>query len=259
MATQAPASRKRLHQPRLVGDVEGRSIATRIGSELRAARRRRRLTQARVAELVGVHQSRISQIELGRGLGCPMGLWIGFGLAVGCPIGVSTGRVLVEPADAGHLAGQETILRLAKANAIGRTFELMTRPAPNAGYIDVCLRDDRHRTLIVVEIWNTIGDVGAATRSFKRKLLQATEIAANVGGDDGPYRVVGCWALRATAANRSLVARYPAVFASALPGASRAWARTLTTGDSPPMESGAVWIDLAGTRLFELRTRPVRR
>jgi hypothetical protein len=78
-------------------------------------------------------------------------------------------------------------------------------------------------------------------------------LAVVAGGDNGPYRVAGCWVLRATAANRALVARYPTIFASEFPGSSHQWVKALTTGAPPPREPGLVWVDLAGTRIYEFR------
>jgi hypothetical protein len=254
MAAQSTSVRRQLRQSRLLGNVEARTIAARVGATFRDARRARRLTQSQVGQVVGVHQSRISQLELGRGLGSPMGLWIAVGLAVGSPMAVGTSRSIdAEPRDAGHLAPQETNLRLAREHGVGGTFELPTRPAPNAPSIDVGLHDNRHRTLTVVEIWNRLDDLGAGVRSFNRKLLEAGELAVNAGGDGDAYRVAGCWVLRATAANRRLVARYPSIFAAQFTGSSRAWVRTLTTGAPAPTEAGMVWIDLAGKRVFEVR------
>lgn len=180
-------------------------------------------------------------------------------MVVGCPIGIATTRTLqADPRDVGHLAAQELILRLARAAGIGGTFEVRSRDSASSLFIDVGLRDDRHRVVSVIEIWNRIGDLGDGARSFARKLADAEAIAIAAGGDGGdggPYRVTGCWVLRATAANRALVGRFPAIFAAAFPGSSRHWVEALTTGTPPPGQPGVVWADLAGTRLYEVRLR----
>jgi hypothetical protein len=166
--------------------------------------------------------------------------------------------VQAEPADAGHLAIQELILRLSRAAGLGRTFELPTKPADPARSADIGLRDDRRRLLILVECWNTIGDVGAAARSSDRKRAEAEQMAVAIGPvreDDTvePYRVRGCWVVRATARNRALVARYPEVFATRFPGSSASWVRALVAGGEPPSEPGLVWCAVAATRLFAWR------
>src|SRR6185369_7962581 len=178
MTAVTPQPRRRLTAMRNEGLRETRALCARLGSELRAARLKKRLTQAQVGALIGVHQSRISQMERGFGASAAFGIWIAFGIAVGRPLAISASRPLVaEPREAGHLGAQEFVLRLARGNGIHGTFELQTRPAPNATYIDVCLRDDRRRTLEVIEIWNAFEEIGAGARNFKRKLVEAQAIA----------------------------------------------------------------------------------
>jgi hypothetical protein len=106
----------------------------------------------------------------------------------------------------------------------------------------------------VVECWNTIGDLGASVRSTDRKVADAADLAAAYWGERD-HAVAACWVVRATVANRALVARYPELFASRFPGSSADWVRALTTGTEPPKEPGLVWCDVAGTRLFAWRRR----
>jgi hypothetical protein len=73
------------------------------------------------------------------------------------------------PVDAGHLAIQELVLRLGRAAGYDGAFELPTRPAEPWRSIDVGLASRAARRMILVECWNTIGDVGAAARSTSRK------------------------------------------------------------------------------------------
>jgi transcriptional regulator with XRE-family HTH domain len=208
---------------------------------------RLRLTQKQVAIRIGVHQSAISRIELGRGTHVPLTVWVALGMVLRQPLAISLSRPLGdarEPSDAGHLAMQERLLELARATGRTATFELPTRAADPRYSIDVCVRDARHRVLIVHEAWNTFGDLGAAVRSTNRKTAEAADLA--VISDDGPpYRVATVWVVRSTAANRALVARYPHIFRTAFPGSSRSWSRALTEGDPPPNTAGLVWLDPA--------------
>jgi len=110
---------------------------------------------------------------------------------------------------------------------------LPTKPAHPSRSIDVVVRDDRRRVLIVNEISNRIEDLGQTVRDHRRKRADAEALAAIIGGEDGPYRVASCWILRATAANRALVARYPHIIESAFPGSSRRWVAALVDGDDP--------------------------
>jgi hypothetical protein len=179
------------------------------------------------------------------------------------PLRIELSRdVREEPADAGHLAIQELVMRLGRRAGHGATFELPTRPSNPAYSTDVGLRDDRARRLILVECWNTIGDVGAAVRSTNRKRAEAEGLAAAIGGGRSttggdlpgkPYTVATVWVVRATRRNRDLISRYPELFASRFPGSSRAWVQALTRGTPPPADLGLVWCDVRATRLYAWR------
>lgn len=250
------ATRHRRSAAELVGVREARAIAATLGGQIAAARRAKRLSQRQLGDMVGLSQARISEVERGEGGGAPFAAWIAIGIALGRPFAVTMSRILTPGReDGGHLAPQELVLRLAKGNGIPRTFELPTRPANPTQWIDVGLRDDRRRVLSVVEIGNRVDDLGGARRAFKRHLAEAEALAVVAGADEGAYRVAGCWVLRATAANRELVARYPAIFEAEFPGSSRAWVKALTTGAESPRQPGIVWVDLAGTRIYEVRQR----
>ena len=234
-----------------------RSIADVLGPTVRSGRLRLRLTQAELAERIGVHQSWVSRIELGRGRGLALETWIAIGVALGQPLAVTFSRplgVTLGPADAGHLAMQERLLTLARATGRTATFELSTRTSDPSRSIDVCVRDARHRVLIIEEAWNTFGDVGAAARTTARKRAEAADLAATI--DDGaPYRVASVWVVRPSATNRSLLARFPGIFSAACPGSSRHWTRALTSTDAPPVGQGLVWLDPSSGTVTEWRRR----
>jgi transcriptional regulator with XRE-family HTH domain len=231
------------------------AIAAQLGQVVRTGRRRLGLTQAGLADRVGVDQTRISQVELGKGTGAPLGLWIAIGAALGQPLAISFTRPLGqtrEPADAGHLAMQECLIRLARMTGRAATFELPTRPSDPSRSIDVCVRDARHRVMIIEEAWNTFGDIGAAIRATHRKAAEASDLAATI--DDGPpYRVSTVWIVRDSATNRSIIARYPEVVRSVFQGSSRDWTTALTTAAPPPDRPGLVWFDPAARRIHAWR------
>jgi transcriptional regulator with XRE-family HTH domain len=236
---------------------ESARIAATLGAELRRTRRRRRLTQAALGERVGLGQGRISDLERGRGATAPLDTWIVLGIAIDRPLAVSFSREIEvpEPRDAGHLAAQELVLGLARRNGRRADVELPTRPADPARSIDVALRDDRARALIVVEIWNRLDDFGAAVRATTRKVAEAEGLAVVAARDGPPFRVATCWLLVDTAANRRLVGRYPEVLASRFPGSSLGWVRCLAEGLPPPSEPGLAWIDPRSARIVPLRHR----
>jgi transcriptional regulator with XRE-family HTH domain len=234
-----------------------REQLARIGGEIRAARHRRRLTQSALGARVGLAQTTVSAIELGLGGGLTLDTWQRTAVALDLPLRIDLGRdPLAGVRDAGHLAIQELILRSGRRAGFDGHFELATRPADPHRSIDVGLRNDRLRVLIVIEAWNTFGDLGSSVRSFDRKLAEAEDLATAVWGERS-HAVAGCWVVRATRANRALIARYPELFGTRFPGSSLAWIATLTTGRSAPSRPGLLWCDVRATRLFAPR-RPAR-
>jgi transcriptional regulator with XRE-family HTH domain len=235
------------------------AVAIALGGTVRAGRRRLGISQKTLGARVGVHQSWISRVELGRGQEAPLSLWIAIGHALGQPLAVSFSRPLGEtrqPSDAGHLAMQDHLLGLARSTGRRATFELPTRPADPSHSIDVCVRDRRNRVVIIEEAWNTFGDIGAAVRSTHRKQAEAADLAAII--DDGPsYRVATVWVVRDSAANRALVHRFPEVFRAACPGSSKGWVEALTEGAAPPGQTGFVWFD-PSTKRIRARRADVR-
>ena len=231
------------------------AAASILGRRIRDARTRRRWSQRELGKKVDLDPSRIGQLERGEGAGATLETWYALGVALDIPFKAEFWRdQLEEPLDAGHLRIQELMLRLARETGRPRGFELPTRPSNPAYSVDVGVRDDTNRVLIIEECWNTLGNVNASIRSTHTKVAQAMELAVAVGGEDGPYRVAACWIVRDTRRNREIVDRYPEVFATAFPASSRAWVRALTAmGVAPPMETGLVWCDLDATRLFAAR------
>jgi transcriptional regulator with XRE-family HTH domain len=243
---------------RLEGDAAraNREQLARLGADVRTARRRHRLTQARLGARVGLSQSAISRAERGLGGGLTLDAWQRIAIAVGITLRVNLQRdPLAETVDAGHLGIQELVLRLGRRSGAAGLVELPTKPAEPWRSIDVALVDDAHRRLTVVECWNTIGDVGGAARTSTRKLAEAEDIATARWGERS-HATGLVWVVRATARNRALVARYPEVFASRFPGSSTRWVRALTDGEEPPAEPGLVWASVDGSRIFAWRRRP---
>jgi len=243
------------------GEREAAAISIALGKTVRTARRGRRMSLAALGIRVGLSRTRVAEIERGEAVGAPLRTWVALGIALDRPLAVSFSRSLDEargPADAGHLEIQEQVLRLAKATGRHGTFELPTRPTDPARSTDVGLRDDRYRVLIQVECWNTFGDLGAAIRATNRKAAEAAAYAiATTPGETEPYRVSTVWVVRASAANRVLLARYPNIIDAAFDGSSRLWCRALAEGGRPPDEPGIVWFDPATRTLTE--HRPARR
>lgn len=232
------------------------ALGITLGDEARKERRRQRRKQQEIGNNIGVDQARISQIERGKGQNAPLELWVALGVALGRPLAVSFSRSLdpvVAVIDAAHLEIQEAILAMAARTGRRAVAELPTRPLDPRHSTDVALSDDTHRVLILAEVWNTFGDVGAAIRSTHRKQAEAADLATVLGGDGPPYRVATVWIVRASASNRALIRRYPHLFATTFEGSSRMWAKALAGLGPPPTHPGLVWFDAATSRLVEWR------
>lgn len=225
------------------------------GDKIRAARKRRGWTQRELGRRAEMSQQTISQMERGDGATLSLAAWKRVSIVLDLPLDLRVGRDALEaPADAGHLAVQELILRLGRVSGYLRTFELRTRSSDPMRSTDVGLVSHEHRRLVRVECVNSFGDIGAAVRSSDRKHDEAEGLAIALG-HGRPYTVHSCWVVRNTRRNREIVARYPEIFASRFPGSSRAWVSALTAGTAPPIEPGLVWCDLKATRLFDWRRR----
>jgi transcriptional regulator with XRE-family HTH domain len=238
------APQKRRSAP-VAGRREAAAIAANLGRDARFTRRRRQLTQAALAERVGLSQAEISYLERGYGARAALETWVAIGIALERPVAIGFGRDTVAPLqDAGHLAAQELLIRLATAVGWQATFEAPSNPADPRHVTDVLLRNARP-TVVLVELWNRLDDLGAGARSSDRKL-------AGVRARERD-QVTTCWLLVDTAANRALLRRYPAILRARFTGSSAAWVRALVGGDLPPSEPGLAWIDLSSGRLRPLR------
>ena len=247
-------TRTKRRAARAIGAREANAIAGNLGRDMRRTRIQRRLTQAELGDKIGVSQAEISALEGGRGARTSIETLVAIGIALGRPLAVGFSRDVVDPApkDAGHLAAQELVLRLAAATGRTARFELPTRPASPSHSVDVGEIDLLNRVLVLIEIWNRLDDIGAATRATDRKVVEAAALTLAPGS---PLRVASCWILVDTAANREIVRRYPAILRSRFRGSSAGWIRALVDGSAPPVEPGVVWADTRAGRLVAVRLR----
>jgi transcriptional regulator with XRE-family HTH domain len=239
------APQKRRSAP-IAGRREASAIAANLGRDTRSTRRLRQLTQAALGERVGLSQAEISYLERGYGARAALETWVAVGIALERPVAVGFGRDTVAPLqDAGHLAAQELLIRLATAAGWQATFEAPSNPADLRHMTDVLLR--HAPAVVLAELWNRLDDLGAGARSSDRKVA---EVQARERG-----HISTCWLLVDTAANRALVRRYPAILRARFTGPSSAWVSALVDGELPPSEPGLVWIDVRSGRLRPLRLR----
>jgi len=224
-----------------------------IGRGVREARHRRGLTQRALAALAGVSEASEQRVEAGRSAHLTLDTLQRVAHAAGRPLRMELAPdAHAGPADAGHLAIQELVIRSATRAGYAAIPEM---PAVRHGTwraTDVALRHDLARRFLLVECWNTIGDMGAALRSTNRKLLDGAAYTAARWGE-GEHLVASCWVVRATSRNRALIAAYPSLFGARFAGSSRAWVVALVLGATPPDQPGLVWCDFAAARLFAWR------
>ena len=241
----------------LASDARRRNLelAARLGGALREARRRRRLTQAQLGHRSGLSQSAVSDIERGNGGGYSLESWQNLFLAVDRPLMVEARRdPLDDVRDAGHLAIQELVLRVAAARDSTRRSSsqfalacLATRSTSSCGTTSGgcswCARRGTRSATLEQALAHSPGSSGRQNSS-REHWASTARIACEAA-----------WVVRATTANRNLLRRYPTIFASRFPGSSLAWWRTLIAGDDPPAQPGLVWSDREASKLFPLRHR----
>lgn len=229
---------------------------------LKDARVRRRLTQAAASEIAGLSPSTWSWLEVGRDGRGTLATWNRAARAVGSSLHayLPEASAADQPRDAVHLRNQELIMRTAAAGGWRALPEAqIDREARTSRAADVLLErrsaDAVVREYALVEIWDWFDDVGGAQRNWDRRLdaLERYAIARMVGDQPLPL-VGGCWVVRATQRNRSLVKEHRHFFRARFPGSAGAWLTALTTrGASMPQTSALLWVAVKGDRLYPAR------
>ena len=137
---------------------------------------------------------------------------------------------------AGTSTARSSLLRVLRASGVKRFVELNTRPSESRRAIDVVALDEARKVMLLIQVWNTFGDLGSAARGFDRELAAAAEAAAGLGYPN--VRVAGCWAIVDSRRNRDLLRRYPEFFATRFPGSSVGWLSAIARREPPPEEPG---------------------
>ena len=239
-------------------DARTAYLAAALGRAVRAARRQAGRTQAHVGNLAGVAQSTVSDAELGRTASLSLATWGRLAAAVGSDLHayLSQASTTDLPRDHAHLRAQELVLRTAAGGGwTGRPEEMLDVNTTGSRAADVVLR--RGGEVALVEVWDWFEDVGAAIRSWDRRLarLEQTATASHPMDTGRPVaRACGCWVVRATRRNRLLVGEHRAFFRARFGIAGASWlaalrSRATIMPDAPAM----LWISVNGDHVFASR------
>ncbi len=247
-------SRRRAGRHRIAGRQRANDLARRLGVAVRERREAQAATQGELGGLAGVSQAWWSKAERGHGRVGSLETWASVAAAVG-------GRLVVfiedspssdRPRDFAHLIRQELVIRTAALGGwLAAPEHALAAEGPERWrYVDVLLQRPLAKELAVVEIWNLLADVGDGLRGLRTRVDRLRR-------EYPDWTLSGLLVLRATARNRRLATRLAALFAASVGGPSSGWLRALTDPTvQMPNESGLVWTDVAGTRIFASRLRP---
>ena len=206
-----------------------------LGRSVRATRRRRMRLEsgAALAAAVGLKRTRIGDIERGEGTGTPLIVWVRLGIALRRPIAISFSRDLEAPT-----ACPTPVTSKRRSSCC----DLLERPAAPARSscrrspespslsVDVCVRDDPHRTLILHEIWNRFDDFGRAVRSTRSQDRRSCRARHRDRRRRSVSNRIVLAARRQRARPTDARGAFPEVLAARFPGSSLKWVRALTDG-----------------------------
>jgi transcriptional regulator with XRE-family HTH domain len=231
-------------------------LSEKLGRMLKDARLALHLTQTQAAERAGLSQSTWSRLEIGSGPRVTLGTWARAAAAVNASLDafLRTGPAADQPRDAVHLGHQELVIRTAAPGGWDPLPEHALDPdASRSRFADVLLRRMHERAL--VDVWDWFDDVGAAARSWPRRLNSVERQAITRMVHDDPLpRVSGAWVVRATQRNRQLVREHRHFFRALLPGPRADWLAALTRPDAPmPASPALLWVTVKGDRIYPAR------
>ncbi len=283
-------SQQRRTSLQVSADRRAAGLAATLGRAIGEARREHGLRQFDVAARAAIAQSTQSEMECGHGADVSLLVWVRAAYACGTDLRAYLERTSAsaQPRDAVHLRHQELVARLASAGS--------WRPMPEA-QLDIDPTRSRSADLLLMrpddvalfEIWDSFEDVGAAFRSWDRRLgrlrereagrprsnearMLPADVRPNGAGvrpieprerpdgsklhpdEPGQVHVAGCWVVRATRRNRQLVREHATLFAARFPGSGHRWLAALAHPEvSMPRRAGLLWATVAGDRLFPAR------
>ncbi len=191
----------------------------RFGLSLRALRRRRGWTQARLAEAAGISQTAISRIERGRGDRLTVRTLALVLAALGARVSVrvmSHGEDVDRLLDAGHAEIVERVSRILRRRGWEVAPEVTFNVYGERGSIDILATHRQTGALLVVEVKSTVPDVQATLAGIDRKTRLAKSVARERGW---PAHSISRWlVVPGDKTSRRRIERHADTFSAALPG-----------------------------------------
>jgi hypothetical protein len=240
----------------VAADAAAVELAEKLGRMLRDGRRRTSQRQTTASHRAGLSQGMWSGLERGVGARLTLATWNRAAMAVDSSLQAYLSQTSAAslPRDAVHLRNQELIISTATAGGWQALPEAsIDQDVGRSRSADVLLR--RGLDFALFDVWDWFADVGAALRSWPRRLDAVERLAiARMVGDQALPTVSGCWVVRATQRNRQLIPDHAHVFRAALPGSARSWIAALTDRGAPmPTASALLWVTANGTRIYPAR------
>jgi transcriptional regulator with XRE-family HTH domain len=201
----------------------------RFGLAVRALRHRRRWTQQRLADAVGVSRQVIGRIENGKADRVTVHVLIRVASALGATLSVRVlwhGEGLDRLLDAAHADMTERVLRLVRDSAWVAATEVSFNMRGDRGTIDILAFHEASGSLLVIEIKSVVPDLQSMLGTLDRKVRVAMDVARERGWQvTSVSRLV---VLPDDRTSRRRVERHRATFDTALPSRTievRRWLR----------------------------------
>jgi transcriptional regulator with XRE-family HTH domain len=248
----------------VASDDAASELMRELGRALRDARRKVRLTQEALAAQAGVVQGTISALERGRTTTISLLVVVRAARAVGTTLhayleNTSSAR---EPRDIAHLRAQALLVELARLGGWHAIPEAaIDDAAERSRAVDALLERARPAEAVevaVMEVIDWFADLGASLRAWDRRLARVERQTIALRTRDGAAgtlvpRASGCWVVRATQRNRTLVSELRALFAVRFTGSGREWLEALGTQAPMPAAPALLWISVRGDRIWASR------
>jgi transcriptional regulator with XRE-family HTH domain len=199
----------------------------RLGRQLRALRRRQRLTQDRLSERASTSRSEVGRAERGEAERLRVATLVRIASALGARLEVRlswNGEALDRLLDAGHAALVDEVVRRLRDEGWDCAVEVSFNAGGERGAVDVLAFHPLTQTLLVVEVKSVVPDIQAMLMTLDRKARLGRSIAAQLGWSAdavGRLLVIG-----ESRTSRRCVDAHASLFEAALPSraiAIRAW------------------------------------